>query len=258
MDVNTNQRDTTPQIVVLDFFEEFVADPDAGEEGGLKAIEFVKWQKKGVQTPAVTIDKIARLKARPAIGKRAARRASPLWEAVEPYYTAWKAGQEPPEYGTPLASWPGCPPPLASALKNFQVRTVEDFIGMPDSQRDRINYPGVRGMVAQAKQFMKSKETKDAVESVLAEKEAENAELRQKVEELLGRVNALAQQAETPKKDPEYQKYTGYQELATSGDLSDDELRSRIEESTGKAPHHKTGRQKLLKMVAELEQAEAA
>ena len=41
-------------------------------------------------------------------------------------------------------------------------------------------------------------------------------------------------------------------EEKTSEPLSDDELRKAIEEATGKAPHHRTGRAKLLSQYEEL------
>ena len=236
MDLTSNQRDTTPQIVVLDFFEDFVPDSEAGAEGGLKTLEYVKWQKKGVQTPAITIEKISRLKGRAQQGVRKARPPAPEWAVIEPYYNAWKAGQEMPEEGTPLASWPGCPPALAEALKNFQVRTVEDFIGMPDAQRDRISYPGVRAMVSQAQQFMKSKETKDAVEAVLEKKTAENEELMKMVKDLQDRVEELQEDKVSDNEEP-----------------SEEKMRAFIEEKTGKKPHHKLGREKLIAKCRELD-----
>lgn len=181
MDVNaTEVRSNTPQIVPLEFYEDF--EPDG--KGGLSPVEFVKWQKKGVSTPAITIEKIDRLKPREAGNGRPSRPAAPEWAVLKPYYEAYKEGLEPPENGTPLPSWPGCPPGLAKALGQFQVRSVEDFVGMPDGQRDKINHPSVRMYVKQAEQFLKNKQLEHDVESVTADLRSENAELRKMVEGL--------------------------------------------------------------------------
>lgn len=189
MDLDTlNERDSVPQIVPLEFYEEF--EPDGN--GGLNPVEYVKWQKKGVSTPAITVEKIARLMPRKSAGNRPARPAAPEWAVLKPYYEAYKEGLEPPENGTPLSAWPGCPPGLAKALGQFHVRSVEDFVGMPDGQRDKINHPSVRMFVKQAEQFLKNKQLEHDVAAVTASLKDENAELKRTLANLQDRIEAMS------------------------------------------------------------------
>ncbi len=240
----SNVRSDTPQIVVLDIWEDY--QPDG--KGNVVPVEMVKWQKIGVSTPAVTIEKIARLKERPATESRKGRPASPLWPAIEPAYNAWKNGNEVPMTGTPLGSWPGCPPGLSKALKNFQVRTVEEFVRMPDGQRDRIQHPGIRALVTVAEDFLKAKQAKDAVAEMTADVQRENDELRQMVQDLQSQVNFLQNKTvgniEVKEADDSAPKPTG-----AALDWTNEELRDYIEKVTGEKPHHRTGRDKLLAML---------
>lgn len=187
MEMNTDERALGPQIVPLNFLEKVVPDG----KGGQKVVEWVEWQKKGVQTPSITAEKIARLMPREPLDGKPGREAAPEWVVIEPFYKAWKDGQEPPESGTPLGVWPACPPGLAEMLKGCQVKTVEDFVAMPDDARRRINYPNISSFVPLGIEFLKNKELSAQAADLTEEVRRENAELKRMVEELQDNLEQL-------------------------------------------------------------------
>lgn len=178
--------DQTPTIRALKFWLEYETDPSNPNEK--KAVEWVEWVKIGTSNGASNCVKVARLMANPAKNRLEAME----WPMLEGAYKAWKKGEEPPVSGTPLAAWPGATPALIEALKGFDVKTIEDFIGMPDHEVAKIRIPNIRHMWETAREFMKSREGTNQIEAALAERDAENADLKVQMDELKAQMAALA------------------------------------------------------------------
>jgi len=156
------ESDRLPFIVVQEFYVEYEPQPD----GSQKPVEFVRWAKKGVQNPAVTVEKIARLQKFPE---------NEIWQVIRPIYERWKAGQAAPVDGVPLAAWPGATPQLVKALEPANIRSVEDLARMEDSAIARLAIPNLRQKQKDARAYL------DAMKST-AGVAAENAKLKEVVE----------------------------------------------------------------------------
>lgn len=120
------------------------------------------------------------------------------WEVVEPAYNAWKNGQEIPETGTPLDAWSGVTADQARALKAMGIKTVEAVRDMGDAAMSELRMPNARQLPKMAASWL---ETSDA-----AAKEAENAELRERIaamEEMLAERQEQPKRGRPPKKETE-------------------------------------------------------
>lgn len=118
------------------------------------------------------------------------RKDNILWPMVEPYYEAWKKGQEVPEDGTPIDALPFIPRDLAGHLKLMQFRTAEELAACTDSDLDRIGM-GARGFREKAKSFLEN-QASGQVAAQNAELKAQNEALLADLEELKAQVNELA------------------------------------------------------------------
>jgi len=101
------------------------------------------------------------------------------WEKIGPAYKAWKAGNEIPVDGTPLAAWPGLTKQQLEVLRHAQIRTIEELIDMGETAAS-LPIPGGRKLPELAADFMANKQ-KAAVMDELA---AANARIAQ-MEEML-------------------------------------------------------------------------
>lgn len=153
----------------------------------LRAWEVYKRDPKtGELTPEDWIEFCAPGMAHLATTQEAVKRVSKnemLWSSLRPYYEQWKNGQAIPENGTPLGAWAGVSQSQAEVLKGSGIRTVEELAELTDGVLRRINLPGMRALVDQAKRFV---DTKDAgrFETKLAEKDQQIADLQAKLENL--------------------------------------------------------------------------
>lgn len=175
-----------PAIRALKFWVEYESDPGKPNEN--KAVEYVEWVKIGVSNSAATVVKVSRLMANPEKNRPAAEE----WAMLADAYEAWRKGEEPPETGTPMAAWPGATPALIEALKGLGVKTVEDFVRMPDHEVTKIRIPNIRHMWNTAGEFLKTREGSNQIEAALAERDAENAELQRQMAELKAQVAEMA------------------------------------------------------------------
>ena len=90
------------------------------------------------------------------------------WGEIEPYYSAWKAGNEVPEVGTPLAAWPGVTPEQAQALRASNLRTVEEVASIPDHALSRTHLPNMRDLRNQAKAFLEARGSQNVADELAA------------------------------------------------------------------------------------------
>ncbi len=130
--------------------------------------DWVAWQKKGSTSPAVTNEKIVRVQ----------RDGGPLWSALRPYYDAWKAGQDAPISGTPLAVAPFMTAETVEAFRGLHIYSIEDLANAEDAALGRSNIPGARGYRDKARAYRDALANTAPVAEELAALRAEIAELR--------------------------------------------------------------------------------
>lgn len=161
------EQDRTPAIGDFRFTTEYRADPD--DKNNLIEEDWVSWIKIGDSMGSRTSDKVSRLME----NKERNRPAAFEWALIEKHYDAWKKGQAIPVDGTPLASWPGCDPRLAEALKSRNVYTVEQFRDLPDHYTGGIPLPDIRARKKAAADFLDAKKGSDAMREELEKRIAE-------------------------------------------------------------------------------------
>lgn len=141
------------------FYVKYV--PDDKDPTKTNAVEMVLWAKKGqhIMTGQKTPMRVTQAKRDPMI-----------WATLEPYYEAWKKGQETPVDGTPLAAWPGVTPEQVERLRTLQVRSVDDVAAMTDADVDRYGMGGL-AMRQQARAFIDAKKDRSVIQSELVSRD---------------------------------------------------------------------------------------
>jgi hypothetical protein len=124
-----------------------------------------------------------------------------IWPAIEAHYEAWKANNAIPDHGTPLAAWPGVTSDEAAIFRQQGIRCVEDIAALQDSQMSRIPLPSVRAKRDMARRFLDSADTRKFEQS-LAEKDAELADLRAKLDNLAEMMADKLDGEEAPRRGP--------------------------------------------------------
>lgn len=120
------------------------------------------------------------------------------WAVVGPKYQAWKAGQDIPADGTPLAAWAGVSPEQAEHLKRMGIVTVEGVRDMNEGAIARLPFPNAKKLPLLAGEFLSSKGE--------AAKDAELAEMRERMaimEEMIATQTAEKRGPGRPRKEPE-------------------------------------------------------
>ena len=167
--------------------EEFWTDYDVKDDGSRVAVDWVRWVKKGMQTPATITEKISRISKPNKNGQ-----VVPEWTVLEPYYKSWKAGESAPTNGTPLAAWPGATPQLVKALVPANIRSIEDLAELEDSAIMRLAIPGLRDKKKQAAAFLEAQKTTALVSGEVTKLRDENEGLRRDVAELKALIEKFA------------------------------------------------------------------
>ena len=165
------------------FVQEFWVEYEPQLDGSMKEVEFVKWAKKGVTNPATTVEKVARYKKYPD---------NLEWQVIKPSYERWKANQESPIEGTPLAAWPGATPQLVKALTPANIRSVEDLAQMEDSAISKLAIQNLRRLRQDARAFLEAQKSTAQVSGEVVKLRNENEALKARVDELIKAVEALA------------------------------------------------------------------
>lgn len=153
---------------------------------GLQPIDKVEYCAVGMASKSTTVARIAdlrRIREAPDPDDVASNIAKQRWEFIEKHYTAWKAGQETPDHGIPLAAWPGITPEQADVLRTAGLRSVEDIATASDGIINRINLPGIRELQKTAKMFIEAQDGAKTADA-LAEKDRQIATLNEQLEEL--------------------------------------------------------------------------
>lgn len=92
-----------------------------------------------------------------------------LYQAIQPYYEAWKNGQEEPLDGTPLKGWSGVTEAQRLTLANFNLKTVEDVANATDSMREKI--PQFTKLQQVAKNYLQGDGSKLALQNASLQEE---------------------------------------------------------------------------------------
>lgn len=141
-----------PAIYPEKFYEEYKPGANPLVD---KPIEMVKWVKRGSPGSGgvLAIEKVKK---------------DPLWWSVlQPFYDAWKKGQEVPVTGTPLSAWPGCSPADKERFNFLRLYTVEDVANMTDNDCDRFGI-GAREKKALAKAYLEAGNQQEAARELEA------------------------------------------------------------------------------------------
>jgi len=154
------------------------------------------------------------------------------WDQIEPFYTAWKEGNELPQNGTPLVLWAGLTAEQANVFKLAGIRSVEEIRDMSASDESRVRLPNVGDIKRMAGLYLKSSGAAAgaAREAAKDEQIAQMAERMAAMEELL--------RAAT--------------EIQDDGTIA--QLRAELD-AKGISYHHKAGVAKLRELLSGTEQA---
>lgn len=193
----------TKLVHVQRFWTDFKQDPRA--PNGMRAVDKVAYGPVGSLDRSLVITEVSRLSAllplEDAQNNPAIEMAHQRWNAIRPYYDAWKAGQEMPIEGTALAAWNAVTSEQAEVLKSRGIRTVEDVAAITDAHIGGVPVPRLSELRRQAKLFLENTEVSKAA-AVMAQKDEQIQALQSHATEqadqiklLMERVEQLAQMA---------------------------------------------------------------
>lgn len=130
-------------VVALEFWRDY--EPDRENPGNMRAVDWVRWARRGDLTYATNEDKISRIsKPMRAGGEGGGQEENPVWLGIRGAYEAWKSGQETPVDGTPLDAWPALTKVQVEAFRAAQYRTIEDVAEITDGELGRVRLPDMR------------------------------------------------------------------------------------------------------------------
>lgn len=119
------------------------------------------------------------------------------WRALEPYYEAWRKGQEEPVNGTSLDVCAFLTKGQIKALKEIYIRSVEDLAGMDDTAMQHIGM-GARAMKTKAQAFLDANKGHAVIAEKMAEKDRQIENLTLQLSDLTKALNEM--RAEMPEK----------------------------------------------------------
>lgn len=193
----SQDNDRAPAIRPLRFWTEY--EPDANKPGEQRAIDKVEWVKIGDRMGATTVARVSHLMARKGF-KNKQYEAAIEWQVIQPAYERWKANEEIPENGTPLAAWPGVDRVLVDALKKLNILSVEDFVGASDHAFSAIPIPDLRKRRKAAEDFLLAQGDQAIVEAELAKRDQKIASQETALADMQEQINLLMAQLPKPEK----------------------------------------------------------
>lgn len=158
-------------------------------------------------------------------------------------YEQFKSSKTQTMSGTPLSEVPFLTEAKRAELKAQNVYTAEQLASLDGTPLKQLGMGG-RELKNQATAYLQS-----------AKEAAEPTAMAAEIEDLKAR---LAQYENVPQGDAQQDEIKADADEGGKDidDCTDDELRAYIEKQTGEAPHHRTGREKLLSQAHELAKAE--
>lgn len=127
------------------------------ETGDMTTEDWVSYAPPGQLDRMVTHEKISAIKRimKPeAEHHPAAESQFQFREFILKHYDMWKAGEEAPLDGTPLAAWNALDNDMVDSFKRAGIRTVEEIRDMNDAIISKVNVPRPRELKALAKRFL--------------------------------------------------------------------------------------------------------
>ena len=123
------------------------------------------------------------------------------------HYDAFKRRVEMPDEGTPLAEWPQISRSQVEELAFYNIKTVEQLVGMSDANAGQ--FMGINKLRAQAKEFLENSKQLVELSSLkteLQERDEKIAAMEAKLEKLLAQ-QAPEEEAETgePEEDEDFE-----------------------------------------------------
>lgn len=103
------------------------------------------------------------------------------WDQIEPFYTAWKEGNELPQSGTPLALWAGLTAEQANVFKLAGIRSVEEIRDMNGADEARVRLPNLTDIKRMAGLYLQSAGATEAAAREAA-KDAQIAAMAERME----------------------------------------------------------------------------
>jgi hypothetical protein len=190
-----------PNIIPVEFTTEYRLVEGTGE---VVPRDFVRWTKRGSNGTTEVVDEIARI--RKPLGMTddfGNAMPNPTWQVIQPHYEAWKRGQEIPENGTPLESWPMLNKPQIKVLRGLQFRSVEDLASVTDTDLGRIRLPNARLLRDRAKQFIDARRDTSTIDKAMSARDAEVAALKAERDEDRKLIEQMAAQLKTMQPQPQ-------------------------------------------------------
>lgn len=184
-------------IRIVRFWTDYKVRPDGTRE----PIDWVEYCAPGMAqrltTPA-TIRSLSRVIEDVDPDNLAAAMARDRWATIKVAYDAWKAGQELPVSGTPLAAWPGVSTQQAEVIRTLGLKTVEEVAQASDTVLNKIQLPGVREIQANARRFLDGRDGVKAaarmgeLEAAMALKDEQLNEMREIMLDMQRRMDTAA------------------------------------------------------------------
>lgn len=206
----------TPNVAPLQiqrFWTDFAPDighrdPDdpakwiPGDPAKLKAVDMIAYGPVGRIDNALNIAKVSTiLNVKPFTDPNdpASVMAHVRSDFVRRAYDAWKAGQDIPIDGTPLAAWNGITPEQAEVFRSKSIRTVEEISILNEATRAHVPLPGLSSIIAAAKRFVDSADqTRFAAQMAAKDEEiaavkSQSADMSDQLAMLTARLNEMAE-----------------------------------------------------------------
>ena len=203
LDTPTPDANRRLTVVALQFWTDY--EPDPANPGQMRAVDWVKWAKRGDLSTAANVDKVNRVRAPlKSMMDDGAMEQNPVWVAIEGAYEAWKKGQDVPADGTPLDAWSALSKTQAKAFRDAGFAAVEHIALIEDAQIAKVRLPDVRRIRDLARAYVAHRENNAAVEASLAAQAGEIEALKQQLAEATAALQRLADdgEGEAPRRGP--------------------------------------------------------
>lgn len=202
LDTPTPEANRRLTVVPVAFWTDY--EPDPANPGQMKAVDWVKWAKRGDLSNSAVVDKVARVrKPMKSMDDGGNEEQNPVWVAIQARYEAWKKGQEIPEDGTPLESWSAVSKSQAMAFKAAGFVCVEHIAGIEDGQLGKVRLPDTRRLRDLARAFVMHRQNAAPIEAKFAEQQGEIEALKAQLAEAVAGLQRVADApAEEVKRGP--------------------------------------------------------
>lgn len=203
LDTPTPEQNRRLTVTAIQFWTDY--EPDPAQPGHVRAVEWVKWAKRGDFNTSNNVEKVARV-MRPMKSSLddGGAEPNPVWLAIKPQYEAWKLGQEVPDDGTPLEAWSALSKAQADAFKGAGFKCIEHIAAMEDAQIAKVRLPDTRRLRDLAKAYVTHRDRNAPIEAALADKDEKIAAMQAQLAEAMAAIDRLGtpDAEDAPKRGP--------------------------------------------------------